>query len=135
MRWRQAAHVLREVAAGTLVLHFQTDNKGQLPVRNPASMEETTEHHPLSRGRGAPGQPDRHGQHRSLCPPVVLKWSPHGEINNIIGVIDGIAYQTKLLIDVAVEAARTGEQVRGFPGQPPKCVTWISAEAAKEVKG
>ena len=75
---------------------------------------------------GAPGQPARR-----LAPPKwpsaaarsSRRWSPpwtrstpaRKKIADIIGVIDGIAFQTNILaLNAAVEAARAGEQGRGF---------------------
>ena len=41
--------------------------------------------------------------------------TPRNKIVDIIGVIDGIAFQTNILaLNAAVEAARAGEQGRGF---------------------
>ncbi len=52
------------------------------------------------------------------------------KIVDIIGVIDGIAFQTNILaLNAAVEADRAGEQGRGFA-----VVAQRSAEAAKEIK-
>ena len=49
-------------------------------------------------------------------------------IADIIGVIDGIAFQTNILaLNAAVEAARAGEQGRGFAVGPARCVRWPSA--------
>ena len=58
-------------------------------------------------------------------------------IGDIIGTIDGIAFQTNILaLNAAVEAARAGEQGRGFAvvASEVRALSQRTAAAAREIK-
>ncbi|MDX8327208.1 methyl-accepting chemotaxis protein (plasmid) [Agrobacterium rosae] len=61
-----------------------------------------------------------------------------GKINNIVGLIDQIAFQTNLLaLNAGVEAARAGDRGKGFAvvAQEVRALSQQSASAAQEIKG
>ena len=56
-------------------------------------------------------------------------------IAEIVGVIDGIAFQTNILaLNAAVEAARAGEKGRGFAVVGRRCAAWRSARRSRRAR-
>lgn len=77
-----------------------------------------------------------HSMHASIASVEAIQQSAH-RMNEIIGVIDGLAFQTNILaLNAAVEAARAGESGRGFAvvASEVRSLAQRSAESAREIR-
>jgi methyl-accepting chemotaxis protein len=138
----------KEIAAGNQDLSQRTEEQAASLEETAASMEELTatvkanaenanQANQLAASAGEAAQ--RGG---SVVANVVTTMqaiaSASRRMDEIIGVIDGIAFQTNILaLNAAVEAARAGEQGRGFAvvASEVRALAQRSAAAAKEIKG
>ncbi|MFZ6772504.1 methyl-accepting chemotaxis protein [Undibacterium sp. SXout7W] len=137
----------KEIASGNMDLSARTESQASSLEETASSMEELTStvQHNADNARQA-------NQLASSASEVALKGgkvvaevvstmnlinTSSQKIVDIIGVIDGIAFQTNILaLNAAVEAARAGEQGRGFAvvASEVRNLAQRSATAAKEIK-
>ncbi len=136
-----------QIAAGTLDLSSRTEEQASSLEETAASMEELT-----ATVRQNADNASQANTLASSASEIALKGGKvvaevvvmmdminqsSKKIADIIGVIDGIAFQTNILaLNAAVEAARAGEQGRGFAvvATEVRSLAQRSATAAKEIK-
>ncbi|MFC5428865.1 methyl-accepting chemotaxis protein [Paraburkholderia denitrificans] len=136
-----------EIAAGNTDLSQRTEQQAAALVETASSMDQMT-----SNVRQNADSAEHAAQLASQAASVATRGSEVVEnvvrtmgeittssrqIGDIIGVIDGIAFQTNILaLNAAVEAARAGEQGRGFAvvAAEVRSLAQRSATAAKEIK-
>lgn len=137
-----------EIATGNMDLSSRTEEQASSLEETAASMEELTStvkgntqnaNAANEEAKVAATVAERGGETVRGSVAIMAEIATSSKkIADIIGVIDGIAFQTNILaLNAAVEAARAGEQGRGFAvvATEVRNLAHRSAEAAKEIKG
>jgi methyl-accepting chemotaxis protein len=136
-----------EIATGNADLSVRTERQAAALQQTAASMHQMTQVVQHNAGNAqqanqlaheAASVADRGGEvvNRVVATMQDISGSSR-KIADIIGVIDGIAFQTNILaLNAAVEAARAGEQGRGFAvvASEVRSLAQRSATAAREIK-
>ena len=143
----QIAHSSNEVALGSMDLSSRTEQAAASLEQSAASMEQisatvkVTYANTDEATRVANHNAESAMQGGQVMGEVVSTMErirgSSARIAEIIGTIDGIAFQTNILaLNAAVEAARAGEQGRGFAvvAGEVRMLAQRSAEAAREIK-
>ena len=136
-----------EIAMGNQDLSSRTEQQASALQQTAASMQQMTDSVQLNAGNAqqanqfavsAAQVADRGGVVVTQVVTTMTEISDSSRrIADIIGVIDGIAFQTNILaLNAAVEAARAGEQGRGFAvvASEVRSLAQRSAQAAREIK-
>ncbi|HEY0819046.1 MAG TPA: methyl-accepting chemotaxis protein, partial [Rhizobacter sp.] len=143
----QIVHASGEIASAAMDLSSRTEQTASNLEQSAASMEQisATIKHTADNAQEAAsvavsnsGVAQRSGEVIGQVVSTMQEiHASSSKISDIIGVIDGIAFQTNILaLNAAVEAARAGEQGRGFAvvASEVRSLAQRSAQAAKEIK-
>ena len=136
-----------EIATGNMDLSSRTETQASSLEETAASMEQLTQNvsqsadnvhaaSDLARSAASTAGKGQRTVSEVVSTMEAISASSH-KVLDIVGIIDGIAFQTNILaLNAAVEAARAGEQGRGFAvvAGEVRTLAQRSAVAAKEIK-